>query len=501
MADGQQLSGLIGLKTHLEKNFGYEGSARPADLWAFIEDNGLQGEFDAKGLKALQTRAGKARVTGEMNATEDGKIMLEIEPESDPADASDDQKMDGEEDESAEKAAKYRDANRMAAVTKRLQTLEEKLRNGPQVSSVKLPGESAWQSRKSRGKAGMDNAESAWVMGNMVLAQLTDKVPERAAKARDELKKWGQKTNTTLNIPDGSAVVDTELSRQIWHYPNAFGVIRDYAEVIPMNSADGAFPKGSTSDGGGYVGYWNVEGNAPTASDLTFDLINLYARELTVLGKISRALMDDSIINLGEYAAQRIAEIIHKNIDDAAFNGTGGATYGGINGFLNQFGSTATTDSRSVTGGGTATATTEANVRSVVSKLPSKYVPGAAWYGHRAAIVNIIDRLASSIAGGMTYKEVQGEGLSPFFLGFPVREVEVMPSAEDAGGDKVDLLFGNLSAACAMGNRQDLSIEFNQHRYWDEGNIGVRGSTRVAVNVHELGSTTEGSPIVALFQT
>jgi len=497
MATAQKVAGFKGLLKLLRDDYGYEGGDTVDEVLAYA------GEIELNvGTKASLIRAHKEYMRANVEANEAGGLSIELEPELEASeDEPDEQKMDDEDKPADEKAAKYRAANEKARTEKRLRELEDKIRNGGGVSSVKLPGQKSWEMAKARGKAGLADAESAYIMGNMVLAQLGDKAPERAEKARKELKAWGQKTNTTLNVPDGSALVDTELQRQIWHYPNAFGIVRDYAEVVPMNSADGSIPKGSTDDGGGYVGYWNVEGNAPTLSDLTFANIHLYARELAVLGKISRALMDDSVINLGEYAAQRISEIIHKKIDDAAFNGTGTSAYGGINGILNQFGTAATTDSRSVTGGGTATATTEANVRSVVSKLPSKYVSGAAWYGHRAQIVNIIDRLAASIAGGMTYKEAQGEGLSPFFLGFPVVEVEVMPSAEDASGDQVDLLFGNLAAACAMGSRQDLSIEFNQHRYWDEGNIGVRGSTRVAINVHELGSTTEGSPLVALFQT
>lgn len=495
MATAQKVAGFKGLLKLLRDDYGYEGGETVDEVLAYA------GEIELNiGTKAALIKAHKEYMRANVEPKEDGSLLIELQPEA-AEDAGEDQKMDGEDDEAAEKAAKYKAANAEARREKRLQAIEDKLRNGPKVESVEFPGAKEWKARKSRGQAGLDDAESAYVLGNMVLASLTDKLPQRAAKARDELKRWGQKTNTTLNIPDGAAVVDDELQRQIWNYDTPYGVLRDYAQVLPMSSNEMTIPKNAGGEGGGFVSYWNVEGAAPTLSDLTFGTINLIAREITVLGKMSRALLDDSVVNLGEYAAGKIAEIIHKNIDDAGFNGDGTNTYGGINGILNQFGTTATTDSRSVTGGGTATATTEANVRAVVSKLPTKYRTGAAWYGNHAQITNIIDRLSATIAGGTTYKEVQNEGLAKYFLGYPVREVEVMPSDEDASGDKIDLLFGNLEAAVAMGNRQDMAVEFEQHQFWSEKNIGVMGHSRVAINVHELGSATVGSPIVALFQT
>lgn len=499
MATAKKVAGFKGLLKTLRDDYGYEGGDTVDEVWSYA------GEIELGiGTKAALIKAHKEYMRANVEASDDGKLMIELEPEDQAVENADEQKMDGEEDEAAEKAAKasrYKAANAVAALQKEVRDLKDWVKNSTSDVSVSLPGEKEWKARKSRGRAGLDDADSAYALGNMVLASMTEKLPQRAAKARDELKRISQKTNTTLNIPDGAAVVDDELQRQIWNYNTPYGVLRDYAQVLPMSSNEMTIPKNAGGEGGGFVSYWNVEGTAPSLSDLTFGTINLIAREITVLGKMSRALLDDSVVNLGEYAAEKIAEIIHKNIDDAGFNGTGGATYGGIDGLLNQFGATATTDSRSVTGGGTATATTEANVRAVVSKLPTRFRTGAAWYGNHAQITNIIDRLSASISGGTTYKEVQNEGLAKYFLGYPVREVEVMPSDEDASGDKIDLLFGNLEASVAMGNRQDMSVEFEQHQFWSEKNIGVMGHARVAINVHELGATDAGSPIVALFQT
>jgi HK97 family phage major capsid protein len=71
----------------------------------------------------------------------------------------------------------------------------------------------------------------------------------------------------------------------------------------------------------------------------------------------------------------------------------------------------------------------------------------------------------------------------------------------DTGGDVVDILFGNMREAVALGRRKELTIEVSDQRYWDEHNLGMKGVIRHDVNVYSLGSTSEAGPLVALFQT
>jgi HK97 family phage major capsid protein len=59
-------------------------------------------------------------------------------------------------------------------------------------------------------------------------------------------------------------------------------------------------------------------------------------------------------------------------------------------------------------------------------------------------------------------------------------------------------LFGDLSQAATFGERRGVSIKTASERYIEYDQTLTFATTRVAMVVHDLGSTTVAGPIVAL---
>ena len=494
----KKAAGYAGLIDILKDEHGYTGSNSVDDVLAFAGEKGI----DLPARKELET-ARKEMMQADVRENDAGGFTIDLIPSGEAEDDIEEQK-EGELDEEAEKRLRSNSAA-IKSLRNEVRAMSEQFRAKTPVASVSLPGEKRWQKEKLFGRNVFETAQDANDFGNWVLAtpEMAQKRPERAEQAKKALAERGIKTNTTRFGEDGGYLVPEQFIADIWSYDTAFGVARMAADIHQMNSDSATRPK-STGVGGGFVAYWNTEGTAPTLSNLALKNVRLNARPLTVLGKMSRELIDDSPINVGEFAARKIAEVTEQAEDEAVFNGDGTNTYGGVNGILSQFGkTTATNDLRSVTGGGTAEGHSKANIRSLMGKVGRRYRAGSAWFCHPVMSSVVIDSLAGEFGGGITLQEVEGFGFIKRFLGYPVIEVEVMPDTIAPSGGQIDLLFGNLSAAVMLGDRQAFDVEFNPHRYWDEGNIGVRGNHRVALNVHELGNVSESvsSPLVALYQS
>ncbi|MEM9165764.1 MAG: phage major capsid protein [Planctomycetota bacterium] len=491
-AKSAQAKAYQGLLSTAKKDYGYTGSADVDDLIAFANENNINLE-DVDAIR----RAFKAYKVEVLEESDRGLVLAVMDDSGEAMDEPEDEeaKESGEEDETVK--------NLRSAVKQLKFEVKELKRAAPVRTQVTVPGEKEFKRLARKGATCFQTHEDAFHFTNWLIAgtDLGQKVSaDRRTSAVKSLGQHGIKINTTAFAADGGAAVPEQFVADIWDYQSEYGVARRYSDVQPMSSDQARRTKNGGGDGAGFVGYFTAEGTAPTLSGMTLAGANLNAQSFRILGLMSRELLDDSPINLGEFAARAIATVSQKREDECLFIGDGSSTYAGTNGLSNQFGSTATSDSRSVTGGGTASGHTIANIHSVMGKLPSRYRTGAAFYCHPTMTAEIFDRLLGA-QGGVSWEESQRFGLVKRALGHPIIEVEVMNGNIDASGDAIDLYFGNLPAACMFGDRKSLEVEFNPHRYWDQGAIGVQGWTRFDVNVHELGSSTEAGPLVALYQT
>jgi HK97 family phage major capsid protein len=60
------------------------------------------------------------------------------------------------------------------------------------------------------------------------------------------------------------------------------------------------------------------------------------------------------------------------------------------------------------------------------------------------------------------------------------------------------IAFGDLSLAATMGERRGVTVKTTQDRYLEFDQIGIRGTERFDINVHDLGNSNIAGPIVGL---
>ena len=100
-------------------------------------------------------------------------------------------------------------------------------------------------------------------------------------------------------------------------------------------------------------------------------------------------------------------------------------------------------------------------------------------------------------ASGNNQADVAG-GANLQFLGFPVVLVHPMVSALTGTGSQIACLFGDLSQACTMGIRREVSIKTDASRFVEFDQVLTFATGRMAAVAADLGSTSVAGPIVAL---
>jgi HK97 family phage major capsid protein len=60
------------------------------------------------------------------------------------------------------------------------------------------------------------------------------------------------------------------------------------------------------------------------------------------------------------------------------------------------------------------------------------------------------------------------------------------------------LLYGNFALAATMGSRRGFTVNVLQERYAEFDQLGIVGTTRFDIVVHDLGDGTTAGPVVGL---
>jgi len=306
--------------------------------------------------------------------------------------------------------------------------------------------------------------------------------------------------NESVNA-DGGALVPDELVAAIIDLRENYGVFRRYARTYPMMSDVLSVPRQT----GGLTTYFPSEGGTLTTSDSQFDQVKLVAKKLAAAAKVSSELEEDSIINIVDRFAVDVAKAFGQTEDQCGFLGDGTATYGGMVGVNVQI---LDVDGAGTNSAGAVAAATAAHdtfgeiditdLSGVLAKVPEYAMMGdPAWYCSQTAWALVFQRLAVS-QGGATAAEAVA-GVQKQFLGYPVRISQVMPSgaATDYTG-AVMLLFGDLSMACAFGDRRSVRLQRANELYAATDQIGLFATERIDINVHDVGSSATAGPICAL---
>jgi HK97 family phage major capsid protein len=298
------------------------------------------------------------------------------------------------------------------------------------------------------------------------------------------------------NTQGGYLVIEEFINTMILLIQH-YGVFRRKCRIVPMTKTDTiSLPRRT----GGLTAYPVGEGVAGTESTKTWDRVNLVAKKWMVLTRMTSEVDEDSVISIGDDLLMEIAYAFAQAEDNAGFLGDGTSTYAGITGLKNALNAGA-----KYTQGSSNTWLTQVLADLVggpPSLQPDFTVPlSNEWYCNKAYFYNVMVRLASGGGGNTTVTIRDGYEEGKFF-GFPVNFVSAMPAATATTG--ICAYFGDLGAAAKFGDRRELTISTSMEAsvggqsMWERDEIGIKGTERFDIVVHERGTTTVGGPINAL---
>lgn len=304
-----------------------------------------------------------------------------------------------------------------------------------------------------------------------------------------------QAAQTEGSNSKGGFLVPEEFSRSIIDLREEYGVFRRWARVIPMASDHMVIPRRLS----GPTAYAVGEANSITASEKSWNRVELTAKKWGALTKYSSELAEDAFIDLADDLADEFAYAFANKEDESGFNGTGGSSYNGVSGLLvkvsdgNHAGSIYTAAS-----GNTAFSTLDlADFEGALGKVPQyAAMRRPAWFISRTGYYASMARLKNA-AGGNNNDDL-GAGSGMEFLGLPVVISQVLNSTTGAQGDTNICAVGDLSLAATLGDRRQFEVAMSEHADFASDQVNVRGTSRIAINVHDIGDATSAGPMVVL---
>jgi len=293
----------------------------------------------------------------------------------------------------------------------------------------------------------------------------------------------------------GGVLTNDELSTEIIRLVEEFGAFPANARNVTMNSDTLLIARRT----GGLTAKPIGENAAPTSTDVTFDNVQLVAKLWGVDNRVPMSLVEDSVIDLADAMAVEVAQAYAEAFDNAGFIGTGaGDPYHGTVGVATAI--VDGTHSASVVAAQGGNTTFDGldllDFTNVVARAPLFSRRNAKWYISPAGYGSSMLRLMMA-ANGNNQADVAG-GANLNFLGFPVVLVHPLESRLTGTTSGVACLFGDLSQACTMGTRREISVKTDASRFIEFDQLLTFATARVAMVAHDLGSTTKAGPLVAL---
>lgn len=329
----------------------------------------------------------------------------------------------------------------------------------------------------------LKSADEAYRFGRWAMACMGSTKSAQWCADHDLIVTKGHSEN--VNTAGGFLVPD-EFENSLITLREQFGIFRANARIVPMSSDVKRMPRRTGTVTASFVG----EASVGTQSQQTFDQINLVAKKLMVLSKISSELNEDNIVALGDDLAGEISYAFALKEDQCGFNGDGTSTFGGIVGLQSAIPAGGVID-------GTGTAANYGSIvlgdlRKTVGAIPQwADTDNAKWYMNRRAWNECFLRLAEG-AGGVTANEIRNSEEGLRFMGYPVVLAQAIPVVA-ASGDTV-AYFGDLSLAAYFGDRRSTTVEFSNAALnaFEQDELVIRGTERFDINCSNLGSATAG---------
>jgi HK97 family phage major capsid protein len=288
--------------------------------------------------------------------------------------------------------------------------------------------------------------------------------------------------------------VPSEFSKAIFDYRDEVGVARKLATVLPMGSDTLSVPKLSS----GPTTYVVGEESQITASDASFERVNLTAKKRACFGYVSSELADDNAVGLMDLLAQRMGLSLAVQEDAEFIQGDGTSTYGGVIGCKTIFTTATAGVVQAATNNDTWPEITYADIALAMAKVASKYRTGGelAFLCSSAAKWQVLDRLILAQGGATAGNLAAGVGVNSF-ASYPVYVSDNgMPITTAA--NTIFLLFGNFRLCSLFGSRQDMRVAVSPHLKFDYDQLAIRATVRYDIAHHEFGDGSTAGGVVAL---
>lgn len=360
--------------------------------------------------------------------------------------------------EAAQKRDREIEGNRLWLQESNRQPLNQREHPVIETTSLEAIRVPATQKRHSRLQAfrGPDAERNAYLSGLWVAGCFYRHGPSLA-----KLREFGMEpvaaTMTSTSNANGGYFVPTVMDTAVIELTEEYGVIRRFADNVPMSSDKWTCPKWTT----GMTAYWVSHGQAPSQSEPAWAQVELVAKDLATYGKMTVQLNEDALVDLGEKWAMAAAIAFAYAEDNAAFNGDGTSTYGGVVGLLTKLADAANAASLSTaTGHTTLAALTLGDYWAAVGKLPRYPGISPRWYVHQEVYAASMGPLQTA-AGGVTPSDIAGGGI-PRFLGYPVEFVNVMPAAASVTSGVTGIILADLSLSSKFGDRRTRTMRVGE---------------------------------------
>lgn len=337
----------------------------------------------------------------------------------------------------------------------------------------------------SNDEKGLERAYRAGMWGRAVL--MGDESAARWCRDNQVRVMTGTTSSTASLVPEEMITPIIDLREQ-------YGVARRYCRVIPMGSDTATVPRRVS----GVTAYFPGRTAATTESDAAFEDVNLVAREVSSLTRISKAYADDAIIDLGDYLATEMAYAFAVKEDECLFNGDGTSTYGGIYGIRPKIidGTHTAGAVDAATGVDTFAEVTASDLLKVSGALPEFAGINPAWFISKRGNALVFDALKA--AGGGNAIADLGERPRLQWLGDEIVISQAMPKVTTDLSNVAMIVYGDLNMGVTFGDRMGFEVDVLRERYAEFRQVGVIATERMDIVVHGLGDNTNAGAIVAM---
>lgn len=288
----------------------------------------------------------------------------------------------------------------------------------------------------------------------------------------------------------GGFLVPEEMERSIINLRETYGVFRRESKIVPMAGDTKVVPRRT----GGLTAYFGGEDGLMTESYKSWDQVKLVTKKLYALSRYSNELNEDAIISIGDDLTDEMAYAFSVKEDQCGFLGDGTSTYGGIVGCATALnaGSIFT-----ATGHTQMSALTLGDYETLLSMVPN-YVLNPRFYVSQAFWAASMVHLMNAGGGNWTISLMEGTRQHQFLGYDAVISQALSRDTTTAATGTIVGYFGDLGMATTMGDRRGITVQRSDQRYFEYDEIGIRGTERFDINVHERGTATAAGALIAI---